>query len=407
MQTPFYGVPMYAQSAYPQQALAPQPPQQHLPQLPAGWELLYDSAGRVYYGCPSRRHVQWKFPYEHVQAALAPAFASAALITKPLPESVSVSVPAQPDVEEVDAMDSRGVWYQAFIVKRDEKEALVHFSGWGKDTAEQIRLSDFSKRIRARSASTATGQLPIPSIAEVRKMFGVSPAVASKPLPGSVSVSVPAQPDVEEVDAMDSRGVWYQAFIVKRDEKEALVHFSGWGKDTAEQIRLSDFSKRIRARSASTATGQLPIPSIAEVRKMFGVSLVGTPGTMPPGWEILQDSSGKTYYGNREMKKVQWEHPSMGVSTGKHSMAAQHSWMGAVNQIMSLRLRGKKIAPETNAQLSGGNNNNFIQRFKMWGTLLSELFKVAMACLLSVFVPQNCPPSITFDKEVGASRAAP
>jgi len=230
-------------------------------------------------------------------------------------------------------------------------------------------------------------------------MFGVSPAVASKPLPGSVSVSVPAQPDVEEVDAMDSRGVWYQAFIVKRDEKEALVHFSGWGKDTAEQIRLSDFSKRIRARSASTATGQLPIPSIAEVRKMFGVSLVGTPGSMPPGWEILQDSSGKTYYGNREMKKVQWEHPSMGVSTGKHSMAAQHSWMGAVNQIMSLRLRGKKIAPETNAQLSGGNNNNFIQRFKMWGTLLSELFKVAMACLLSVFVPQNCPPSITFDKE--------
>ena len=309
MQTPFYGVPMYAQSAYPQQALAPQPPQQHLPQLPAGWELLYDSAGRVYYGCPSRRHVQWKFPYEHVQAALAPAFASAALINKPLPESVSVSVPAQPDVEEV--------------------------------------------------------------------------------------------------DAMDSRGVWYQAFIVKRDEQEALVHFSGWGKDTAEHIRLSDFSKRIRARSASTATGQLPIPSIAEVRKMFGVSLVGTPGTMPPGWEILQDSSGKTYYGNREMKKVQWEHPSMGVSTGKHSMAAQHSWMGAVNQIMSLRLRGKKIAPETNAQLSRGNNNNFIQRFKMWGTLLSELFKVAMACLLSVFVPQNCPPSTTFDKEVGASRAAP
>ena len=144
---------------------------------------------------------------------------------------------------------------------------------------------------------------------------------------------------------------------------------------------------------------------------MFGVSLAAiTPGVLPPGWEVLHDPSGKAYYGNREMKKVQYDHPSLGVSSGKHSlsMAAQHSWVGAVNQVMSLRLRGKQIAPETKDQLAGGmNNNNFIHRLKMWGTLLSELFKVAMACLLSVFVPQNCPPSTTFDKEVGASRAAP
>ena len=298
------------QSAYPQlQALAPQPPQQHLPQLPPGWELLYDPAGRIYYGCPSKWHVQWKFPYEHVQAAPAPALGSSAstLVTKPLAEAVSVSMPVQRDVEEVDAMDSRGLWYQAFIVKQDEKEALVHFSGWGKDTAEKIPLSDFAKRVRARSASTATGQLPIPSRAEVRQMFGVSPVAT-------------------------------------------------------------------------------------------------TPGALPPGWEVLHDTNGNAYYGNREMKKVQYEHPSLGVSSGKHSMAAQHSWVGAVNQVMSLRLRGKQIAPETKDQLAGGmNNNNFIQRLKMWGTLLSELFKVAMACLLSVFVPQNCPPSVQFDKEVHQS----
>ena len=107
-------------------------------------------------------------------------------------EMVSVSAPVQSDVEEVDAMDSRGLWYQAFIVKRDEKEVLVHFSGWGKDTAEKIPLSDVAKRIRARSASTATGQLPGGrTSAEVRQMFGVNPA-APVAAPATVAAPAPA-----------------------------------------------------------------------------------------------------------------------------------------------------------------------------------------------------------------------
>jgi hypothetical protein len=80
---------------------------------------------------------------------------------------------------------------------------------------------------------------------------------------------------------------------------------------------------------------------------------------------------------------------------------------------MSLRMRGKQIAPvsETVKSSSEANpndpNNNVVQRLKMWGVLVSDLFKVVMACLLSVFVPQNCPPSETFDKEVRvAARAA-
>ncbi len=73
-----------------------------------------------------------------------------------------------------------------------------------------------------------------------------------------------------------------------------------------------------------------------------------------------------------------------------------------MNTIMSLKLRGKQIAPEpeTSSTPADVDNNNFIQKLKMWGTLVSDLFKVVMACLLSVFVPQNCPPSETFDKEV-------
>ena len=76
--------------------------------------------------------------------------------------------------------------------------------------------------------------------------------------------------------------------------------------------------------------------------------------------------------------------------------------MGAVNTIMSLKLRGKQIAPEPETCNTPENesNNNLVQKLKMWGTLISDLFKVVMACLLSVFVPQNCPPSETFDKEV-------
>ena len=72
------------------------------------------------------------------------------------------------------------------------------------------------------------------------------------------------QQDIQEVDAQDTRGYWWQAFIVKRDEKEALVHFSGWGKESAETIPLADFHTRIRTRNSSTATGQSILPSKVE-----------------------------------------------------------------------------------------------------------------------------------------------
>jgi phage-related protein len=233
----------------------------------------------------------------------------------------------QRDIEEVDAMDSQGYWYQAFIVKQDEKEALVHFSGWGKETAEKIQISDFPKRIRARSATAATGQGIKPSKEDVRKMFGLPASVQPAALPAA-HASVQVQRDIEEVDAMDSQGYWYQAFIVKQDEKEALVHFSGWGKETAEKIQISDFPKRIRARSATAATGQGILPSKEDVRKMFGLPAYvpsASPAQLPVGWEVLYDPSGKVYYGNRALMKVQWEHPSEGVTSGKRHLANQYA----------------------------------------------------------------------------------
>ena len=239
MQVPVYGAPAYSYPTgwgFPNPQQAAWPAQQHsLPPLPQGWELLYDQNGRVYYGCPARQHVQWKFPLDNSQPTVSTA--------------QSQSHVSQPHV-------------------------------------------------------------PAPAFAHV---------------PPPAQTSVPAQPDIQEVDAQDSQGYWYQAFIVKQDEEEALVHFSGWGKATAEKIKLTDFPKRIRARSATTATGQGVLPSKEEVRKMFGVpAAAAAAAELPSGWETFQDSSGRVYYGNKELKTVQWEHPSLGVSSGKRELAAKY-----------------------------------------------------------------------------------
>ena len=60
-----------------------------------------------------------------------------------------------------------------------------------------------------------------------------------------------------------------------------------------------------------------------------------------------------------------------------------YAWSGAVHTIMSLRMRGKQIAPATETtktlEKKEGNpdpNNNFVQKITMWGTLISDLFKV-------------------------------
>jgi len=230
--------------------------QQTLPQLPAGWELLYDPSGRVYYGCPARRHVQWKFPVEGLVQASRPPQLSAS----------------------------------------------------GESVVE---------------TNSASARTEAPALAPY---YGSAPATALTAASGAaVRTSVPVHhQDVEEVDAKDWMGNWYQAFIVKRDEKEALVLFSGWGKEQAATIPISELPQRIRARSASTATGQGILPTKDEVRKMFQLPAPASGAAeLPPGWEVLQDATGKVYYGNRELKKVQWEHPSDGVSSGKKQLAAQ------------------------------------------------------------------------------------
>jgi hypothetical protein len=38
----------------------------------------------------------------------------------------------------------------------------------------------------------------------------------------------PADLLCEHIDAKDSGGNWYQAFVISRDESKIRVHFNGW-----------------------------------------------------------------------------------------------------------------------------------------------------------------------------------
>lgn len=79
----------------------------------------------------------------------------------------------------------------------------------------------------------------------------------------------------EHIDAQDSGGSWYQAFIVYRDESKIRVHFNGWGSNVTsrsrstehhpshspippqydEDIPAADVASRTRPRGADTAVG--------------------------------------------------------------------------------------------------------------------------------------------------------
>jgi hypothetical protein len=83
----------------------------------------------------------------------------------------------------------------------------------------------------------------------------------------------------EHIDAKDSGGSWYQAFIIARDQTKIRVHFNGWGTNVIplalltprlyshahfpshtmtqydEDIPAADIATRTRPRNADTALG--------------------------------------------------------------------------------------------------------------------------------------------------------
>jgi hypothetical protein len=70
-----------------------------------------------------------------------------------------------------------------------------------------------------------------------------------------------AETDIKEVDAIDSRGTRFKAYVIRRfpfpppGQDMILVHFMGWNESSDEFIPASEESKRILPRESKTITG--------------------------------------------------------------------------------------------------------------------------------------------------------
>ena len=122
--------------------------------LPPGWEVLFDANRQPFYGNRTLGITQWIFP----SAEEGPA---------PLSPATNTMLPKKEEIKEVDARDSVGNWYKAYIIKRfnfDDDQKLpamlrVHFVGWGIDTDEYIPVVKQKERIKPRTPDAKTGQL--------------------------------------------------------------------------------------------------------------------------------------------------------------------------------------------------------------------------------------------------------
>ena len=229
-------------------------------------------------------------------------------------------------LEEVDALDCNGEWFQAFIVKRTDDGALVHFEGRDKSCDETIPIADIPTRIRVRSKTgsiaetcsvvaarhvqlepidvkSETGQTDIWHRGFViqRSEDGVCVHTSMNsgeiiphalldqrtracstvgPLPVNLEELAAHYcsdflKNVEECDFMDSDGNWHVAFAVRRLEtpSEIIVHYAGRSQDWDETISSSDAAARFRPRSKIGPLGQvqpdLPVPLSLDISPLF------------------------------------------------------------------------------------------------------------------------------------------
>ena len=81
--------------------------------------------------------------------------------------------------------------------------------------------------------------------------------------------------DIEEIDAIDSFGLRYKAYLIRRfkfkDEPDVnMVHFMGWGTETDEFISATEEQKRILPRDEKSKTGQGQLDkTIDDVMKLY------------------------------------------------------------------------------------------------------------------------------------------
>ena len=133
-------------------------------------------------------------------------------------------------LEEVDALDHTGCWYQAFVIKRTDAGALVHFEGTDMSCDETIPLADIPSRIRVRS--------------EKGTIEETCNVVAAR--------HIKLQPVDVKSDGRNNCK-WFPGFIISTNEAGVCVHTKN---NPGEVIPHSALAERIRARSS---VGPLPL----------------------------------------------------------------------------------------------------------------------------------------------------
>jgi hypothetical protein len=70
---------------------------------------------------------------------------------------------------------------------------------------------------------------------------------------------------VEEVDGLDVRGRWWQAFVLKRTPQFFVLHFMGWDARWNETIPISKARTHLRARNPRSPVGPNGIEKLEDV----------------------------------------------------------------------------------------------------------------------------------------------
>jgi hypothetical protein len=83
-----------------------------------------------------------------------PAFLS---VTRNLQVAMEFLEASRISVDEVDGLDSRGRWWQAFVLRRTPQFIVLHFMGWDACWDETIPMSKMRTHLRARNPRSPVG----------------------------------------------------------------------------------------------------------------------------------------------------------------------------------------------------------------------------------------------------------
>ena len=93
-----------------------------------------------------------------------PAFLS---VTRNLQVAMNFLESSRVSVEEVDGLDSRGRWWQAFVLKRTSHYFVLHFMGWEARWNETIPTSNTRTHLRARNPRSPVGPNGIEKLEDI------------------------------------------------------------------------------------------------------------------------------------------------------------------------------------------------------------------------------------------------